>query len=100
MDFKKIDIKKALLVVFAVLVGVYVVWDISVRVVTYFRLQGYEIAVMEVIRQAENEDCEPFGIYVGEKTLNLIDVACLQPQGADENFEIGEDFNFEDFQIE
>ncbi len=74
----KLQIKKILLILFVILLSSYVLWDISLRVVSYFRMQGYEIAVMEMARQAENEECAPFSVFTGEKNISLINISCLQ----------------------
>lgn len=78
MNFAKINIKKLLLVFLAVLLVSYVLWDVSLKAVNHFRLQGYAIAVNEMIRQAENPECRPFDIRSGEKQIFLINIACLQ----------------------
>ncbi len=78
MKFNKEVAKKILIWAFAILVCSYVAWDVSLKVVDYFRAQGYEYAIMEVVRQAENENCGYFPIFVGDKEINLINVDCLQ----------------------
>lgn len=78
MKFNKDLTKKILIWVFAILVCGYVAWDVSLKVVDYFRAQGYEYAITAVVRQAENEDCAYFPVFVGDKKINLINVECLQ----------------------
>ncbi len=80
MDIKKIDVKKALVTILIVFLAGYVFWDISLRIVSHFRLQGYSLAVSEMVRQAKNEECEPFSIFAGEEQVNLINIDCLQQQ--------------------
>ncbi len=84
------QVKKILLILFIILLSSYVLWDMSLRVVNYFRMQGYEIAVMEMVRQAENEECAPFSIFTGEKNISLINISCLQ-EGEDVQGEVFEE---------
>jgi hypothetical protein len=78
MKFNKELAKKILIWTFAVLICGYVAWDVSLKVVNYFRMQGYEYAIVEIVNQAENEDCGYFPIFIGDKEINLINVECLQ----------------------
>jgi len=77
---KNIDIKKALFTLLIILLSGYVLWDISLRLVNNFRMQGYEIAVMEMARQAQNEECHPFELFVEEESIGLINIDCLQEE--------------------
>jgi hypothetical protein len=83
MNFKKIFTKKTIIVLFVVLISAYFVWDVSQRVVIFFRLQGYEHAITQLIKQAENEDCAPFTIFSGEKEISVINVSCLEQTEAE-----------------
>ncbi len=80
MDIKRIDVKKVLMTVLIVVLAGYVFWDISLRIVNHFQLQGYTVAVNEMMRQAKNENCEPFSIFAGEDEVHLINIDCLQQQ--------------------
>ncbi len=80
MDIKKINVKKVLVTVLIVFLAGYVFWDISLRIMNHFRLQGYSVAVSEMMRQAKNENCEPFSIFAGEEQVHLINIDCLQQQ--------------------
>ena len=87
MNIQKYPIKKILIIIFAVLIIAYVIWDISVKLVNYLRLQGYEIAIMEMVREAENKECAPFGIFVEDKTINLINIDCLETADNTQEFD-------------
>ncbi len=85
LDFKKINIKKALIVLLFVGLAGYVFYDVSLKMISNFRLQGYSIAVGELVKQAKNEDCYPFNIFFGEEEISLINIDCLQQDtGMDE----------------
>ena len=45
---------------------------------------------MQIIDQAENEDCLPFNIFMDDKEINLINVECLQMVNDGENLIIDE----------
>ena len=47
-------------------------------------LEGYSMAINELIVSAENESCEPFSVYVGDKTIRLINVDCLMSEPVEE----------------
>ncbi len=91
VNFKKINIKKVLTTALIVFLAGYVSWDISSRMVSHFRLQGYTIAVSETMRQAKNEDCYPFSIFFGEEEINLINVDCLQQNTGMEEMIVSEE---------
>ncbi len=72
------------LIVMLVLSFSYVVYDVSMGVRNNLIYSGYEIAIHELISQAENERCEPFSIFYEDKNINLVNVDCLQQQAATE----------------
>lgn len=41
-------------------------------------IAGYSSAVEKLISESENEKCEPFPVFWGEKTVYLINVKCLE----------------------
>lgn len=84
MNFAKINIKKLLLFLLIALLAGYVLRDVYLRTVSNFQLQGYAIAVNELVEQAENRECLPFNIFFGEKKITLINVDCLQIQPEEE----------------
>ncbi len=98
MNIRKDQVKKIVIITFIALISFYVIWDISLKVTNRFRLQGYEHAIMEVVRQAENEDCNYFNIFTGEKEINLINVDCLQMINEGEDSMIGETIPGDDFE--
>ncbi len=83
MKIKKINIKKALIVLLFVGLTSYVFYDVSLKLINNFRLQGYSVAVAELVEQAKNEECYPFNIFFGEEEIGLINIACLQQQDGD-----------------
>ncbi|MBI2463980.1 hypothetical protein HYV57_03420 [Candidatus Peregrinibacteria bacterium] len=43
--------------------------------------QDAEVAtVQKIIQQAENTDCKPFQVFINEKKVNLMNIACLQAE--------------------
>ncbi len=91
IDFKKIDIKRAFLTLFIAFLACYVLSDLAGKTVNSIRLQGYTMAVKEMIKQAENEECFPFNIFSGEKNVELINVDCLQQNTGMEGMIVGEE---------
>lgn len=87
MRLGKNSLKKIIMVFIIACLGAYVAWDVSVRIVNRFRLQGYKMAVVEMIMKAENENCEPFSVFAEEKRVNLINIACFQNMGDIEDSE-------------
>ncbi len=39
---------------------------------------GYEMAVKNLIKEAENDACDYFSVKSGEKEVNLINLECLR----------------------
>jgi hypothetical protein len=86
INFKKINIKKVLVYIIILFLTGYFLYDVSIKRINDFRLQGYQIAVQELAKQAENEGCYPFEIFLGEKTIELININCLKSQEEEEVF--------------
>lgn len=40
--------------------------------------KGYATAVEEIVAQANNENCAPFPVNIGETVVNLVNLSCLQ----------------------
>ncbi len=78
MKIKKDQIKKVIIITFIAFLSLYFLRDILLKAADRFRLQGYEYAIMEMVRQAENENCIPFNVFAGDKQINLINIECLQ----------------------
>ncbi len=78
MNIKKYPLKKTIITILIIFIVSYVVWDVSLKIINYFRMQGYEYALMEIIIQSKNENCEPFSVFRGEERINLINTDCLQ----------------------
>ena len=78
MKIEKNQVKKIIIIILIAFFALYFLWDISVKAANSFRSQGYELAIMQMMDQAENENCLPFDIYMGDKEISLINVECLQ----------------------
>jgi hypothetical protein len=76
----KVKVKRVLIIVVVVLLSAYFLWDISLKLVSVFRSQGYQLALVDISRQASNEECLPVNIMTEQGQLNLINVSCLQNQ--------------------
>jgi predicted secreted protein len=77
IDFKKIQYKKILMNLFIALVSFYALWNLCINTFNHFWRQGYNSAVLQTIEQAENQECAPFSVFTQEKTINLINIDCL-----------------------
>lgn len=66
--------------------AVYIGWDLwndfKNNYLAAAFLAGKEETVNSLIKQAENEQCQPFNVFSGEKTIGLINVACLKKESA------------------
>jgi len=78
IDFKKIPYKNIAKTLFIVLISFYALWNLSQEVVGRFWLQGRNFTVLEIIRQAKNEECVPFSVFSEDEAVNLINIDCLQ----------------------
>jgi hypothetical protein len=76
----KVKVKRVLITVVVVLLSAYFLWDISLKLVSVFRSQGYQLALVDISRQASNEECLPVNIMTEQGQINLINVSCLQSQ--------------------
>lgn len=97
MNIKGIPLKKIVITIFVIFIGIYVIFDVAQRIIGRFQLQGYEIAVGEMIMHSGT--CEPFSLFWQDEDgrrqeVNLINIECLQEVGADEGFDFeGDDGN-------
>jgi hypothetical protein len=76
----KSKVKRVLMIVVVILLSVYFVWDISLKLVNVFRSQGYQLALVDISRQASNEECLPLNITTEQGQISLINISCLQEQ--------------------
>ena len=65
------------LIVLLVIFLSYFIYDMLNKQRNILLLEGYTMAVNELISSAENESCDIFSVYAGEKSVNLINVDCL-----------------------
>ncbi len=73
--------QKAIIISLVVLLALsisYVGWDLFERYRNALVFQGYEIALRELVTQAEREECEPVSIFYDEKEVHLINIKCLE----------------------
>jgi hypothetical protein len=91
LDFKKINIKKTLIILLFIALTGYVFYDISLKMVSNFRLQGYSIAIRDLATQAKNEECYPFTVFLGEEEISLINVSCLQQNAETEEMIVNDE---------
>lgn len=79
----KTKLTMALLIVAVVVLGAVVVYAFVVRpAVTGYSVdrqsEGYQIAVLDIAQKAAT--CQPVPITVGNQTINLVALECLQAQ--------------------
>lgn len=77
---------RVLVLVYIVLSAAYIVFtqftSYQTRVAEQAFLDGRRATIEQLIEQAE-ASCEPFSVYADEKQIELINVSCLLPSGAD-----------------
>lgn len=88
MNKQKILIISLIIIVLAL--ATYFVIDMFGKYKNSVLLQGYSVAVQELMTSAENENCEPFSVYFENKTINLINVDCLYKDNAEGGSEVEE----------
>lgn len=79
----KMEKQKLLIIVLIVLVlalSSYFAFDFFGKYKQKLVFQGYYIAIDEVMNSANNENCEPFSVYYGNDTINLVKLDCLENQ--------------------
>ena len=84
---KKMEKQKILIIVLIIIViglSSYFAVDLFGKYKNDVMLQGYSLAIGELMTSAENENCEPFSVYYDNKTINLINVSCLQQTGTED----------------
>ncbi len=80
---KKQQIVIGIWLVFSVLYVIYDIWTgFKVGILENSYTAGKTDTARALIEQAENPDCKPFNVYVGSKKVDLINIRCLQPNGA------------------
>lgn len=84
MKMEKQKLLIIILVVLVVALASYFAYDFFDNYKREMTLQGYYVAIEEVMNSAKNEKCEPFSVYYGEETINLINMDCLDQQGQQE----------------
>ncbi|MGB3988880.1 MAG: hypothetical protein WBK67_04295 [Minisyncoccales bacterium] len=80
----KRNILIGILVVWFVFSTAYISWIFAKKASDKIFLNGYKAAVAEVADQAENENCYPFPIFLEGKTIELINIACLEIDNMDQ----------------
>lgn len=73
------------------MIALMVWWAISFIYIAYSMYMNFQYSVMqssymqwktdtitELLKQAENKECQPFNVYSQDKKIDLINVACLQ----------------------
>lgn len=75
---KKIPLKSILLVIFLIFAVSYIAYDVFTKVRDAVFMQGYSAAVSQIISQAEDAECQPFFVYLGEEQVSLINTECLE----------------------
>ena len=56
----------------------YILWQLWFKIKNAIFTAGYSYAVQGLIKTSENEKCESFPVFLGEKTVYLINIKCLQ----------------------
>jgi len=78
LSLNKQKVLNVLFAFFFVLLLSYFGWDMSIRVRDSFVSQGYDIAIDDIITGAENRECQPFRLSLGERSVQFINIECLQ----------------------
>jgi len=68
------------LIVLLLLAFSYISWQLLIRVRNAVFLQGYTLAIEQIITEAEKEGCQPFPIFSEEKVIHLMNTECLEPE--------------------
>ena len=80
--------EKFLIIILVVLLLIalsYIGWQFWIGISNSIFRTGYSSAVEQLMTTAENEKCEPFPIFLGEKTIYLINVKCLEEQTGEQS---------------
>lgn len=72
-----------LLIILIVLVVGYIGRDLYLGMQQNMLYRGYEVAVQDMMNEAQNEHCAPFPVFVEDDVVYLIDVDCLE-EGVDD----------------
>lgn len=83
MNFEQLQNKKVVigLAVWGVITFLYVLADLwngfTVNVMERSYVSGQSNAIGQIIQQAENKECKPFNVFIGERKVDLINAACV-----------------------
>jgi hypothetical protein len=84
MVLDKINWKSTFLTLWVVFSFVYIAYSIynnfRVNVIQNAYTAGQNDTVKAFIMQAENKECKPFNVYMGDKKVDLVNLDCLQKQ--------------------
>jgi hypothetical protein len=83
---KKQQIAIAVWLVFSLLYVLSDIWTgFKVGIMENSYVAGKTDTAKALIEQAQNPDCKPFNVYVGDKKVDLINVKCVQQAGGASN---------------
>lgn len=69
-----------LLSIWLVVSLVYIGWQVVNRFQVDQFWQGYGVAVSDLMDRAEAEDCSPFPVFMEDRQVYLINIACLDEE--------------------
>lgn len=77
---KKQQIAIAVWLGFSVLYILSDIWNgFRVGIMEHSYVAGKTDTAKALIEQAQNPECKPFNVYVGDKKVDLINITCLKP---------------------
>ncbi len=82
--------KKIIIILLFVLIIIalfFAVWNFSVKTKNNIFFQGYSAAIEDIMKEAGKDECLPFSLYFGDKSVAIVNVECLQPLNFQEEHE-------------
>lgn len=75
---KKVSIALAIWGIVTLLYVLSDLWNgFTVNVMERSYVSGQSNAIGQIIQQAENKECKPFNVFIGERKVDLINAACV-----------------------
>lgn len=80
---KKRQIIRYAVAIYIVLSFLYILWTlwngIKFQLIQRSFDQGRVATIEQFIKEAENPSCQPFSVFTEEKSIQVVNVACLAP---------------------
>jgi hypothetical protein len=80
----KQNIAVTALIVLLILSVSYVARDVAIKHQNTVLLQGYQLAVKNLVIQAKNDECQPVPLFFNDEEVTVINIECLQQQPVEE----------------